>query len=142
VKDIQKYMTSEPDILSAPPDVAYTTPVGRVTKASVEELEDPFIVYAYLDYKSPEAFEEGIKGWKRVVSNTDETEDFVPVYMCLRDNKVENRIRMVEAYNDKQAFDKHCATAVVGKKMGDEATLKAAEPYLKFLKKISGFWYK
>jgi len=104
-------------------------------------LEDPYILYASLDYK-PEAFNEGVKGWKEVVSNTEKTEDFVPVYMCLKDNNIKNRVRRVEVYNDKHSFDKHCATAILGEKMGDETRLKAKEPEVAFLKKVSGYWYK
>lgn len=141
VKAMIEYMTSKPDLLSAVPDVAMTTSIGKVTKASVEDLSDPFIVYAHLDYK-PDTFAEGVEGWKEIVSNTDKREDFVPVYMCLKDNNVANRVRMLEVYNDKHAFDKHCATALLGKKMGDEARLKAAEPNVAFLKKVTGYWYK
>jgi len=141
VQAMVDYMTSEADILAAPPEVAYTTPLGKVTKPSVEGLDDPYILYASLDYK-PETFDEGVKGWKEVVSNTEKTEDFVPVYMCLKDNNIENRVRMVEVYNDKHAFDKHCATEILGKKMGNETRLKAREPEVAFLKKVSGYWYK
>ena len=134
-------LKSSPELLDAPGTVAFAHSIVGVTRPSVLEVQDPFIVYAALDYKA-DSFEEGVRGWKEVVARTEETEPQTLAYICLKDRDQEYRIQMLEVYESKKAFETHCRTELVGKKIKDEERLKAKDPEVAFLKRVGGFLHK
>lgn len=80
--------------------------------------------------------------WVEVVENTQQTEPFVPVYMCLSDRSSALRVRMFEVYDDEAAFAKHCGTELLQKRIADEERLRPSDPEVVFLKKVGGFLHK
>jgi quinol monooxygenase YgiN len=139
VLNVLEILKSRPEMLVAPSSIDFSNPIVGVTRPT--DAQDPFIVYAALDYK-PDAFEEGVKGWKEVVAQTEKTEPQTLAYICLKDRDQENRIRMFEVYENEKVFETHCRTESVGKKIKDEERLKAKDPNVVFLKRVSGFLSK
>jgi len=132
---------SKPQLLGGPGSVAFTTTVTGVSRITVDNLDDPIVVYATLDYK-PNSFEEALSGWREIAAETDRTEPKVHMYNVLKDNETDNRVRMFEAYEDMAAFEEHCSTDMLKRKIKVEQNFQAKAPDVIFLKRVKGFLYK
>jgi quinol monooxygenase YgiN len=141
VLDVIDTMKSNPDLLAAPGSVTFTSILADVSRPTVLKADDPLIVYAALDYKT-ETLDEAVKGWVEIVEQTEKTEPTSLVYMCLKDSQETNRVRMFEVYESQVAFEQHCKTDLVVKKMKGDERLRVRDPDVVFLKRVHGFLYK
>jgi len=141
VGEVLDLFKSKPQLLAGEGSVAFTNIAAGVTRPTVNMATDPLVVYATLDYK-PDTFEEAVQEWKDVVTYTEKTEPKTFMYNCLKDSETDNRVRMFETYEDMAAFEAHCSTEILKKKIITEGKLIAKDPEVIFLRKVKGFLYK
>jgi len=141
VASVLDLFRSKPQLLAEEGSVIFTTVAAGMTRPTVSTADDPLVVFATLDYK-PDTFDEALKGWKDIVADTEKTEPKTHMYNCLKDSETENRVRMLEAYENMAAFEAHCSTDILREKIVAEKSLIAKTPNVHFLKKVSGFLYK
>jgi len=141
VAEVLDLFKSKPQLLGGPAEVAFTSIAAGVTRPTVNTTNDPLLVYATLDYK-PATFDRALQEWKDIVADTAKTEPKTHMYNCLKDTETDHRVRMFEAYEDMAAFEAHCSTEILKKKIVAEEKNVATKPQVVFLKRVKGYLHK
>jgi quinol monooxygenase YgiN len=133
--------SSDSTLLQHPPTIQNLQTVAVFTRPTIIEHENPYIVFATLDYK-PDTADFAAEGFSDVCKATEKAEMGTLSYNILKDKDNKNQVKTIEAYESEEyLWDPHATSQAV--KSNQELTKDMrTNRHLVFLKLISGYFYK
>ena len=132
---------SDPTLLQEAPKVHNLHPAASFTRPEVSRQENPYIVFATLDYK-PGTRSQGVAGFSKVCKQTEKNEPGTLSYSILEDSENENLVKTLEVYeSEKYLWDPHAKSKAVSENKEKDGSLRNSMSFV-FLKKVEGYLWK
>jgi quinol monooxygenase YgiN len=132
---------SDPTLLLCAPKVHNLHPAASFTRPEISGHENPYIVFATLDYKSGTR-SQGVAGFSQVCEETEKNEKETLSYSILEDKENDNLVKTLEVYeSEKYLWDPHAKSQAVSQNKEMNGGIRNSTSFV-FLKRVAGFLWK
>ncbi|KAF2102084.1 hypothetical protein NA57DRAFT_73521 [Rhizodiscina lignyota] len=138
VQRLLSFFQEAPGPLASPPEVYQFRPSASFTRSNINEIADPFIIFASSAY-NPGKSTAAVPGWADLVSAVEATEAGTLSYNVMDDSE-KSFIRIVEVYESKGFFyEKHEKSPTIAANQAEDGEWRTGERVAILLKMVGGY---